>query len=76
VSRDVIDEPLDGVSLIVPSTSNFDVAGRLGPAELCSLDAAHRAPAGVVGPDLEDVGPYDRLVTMGARAAGFLVVQS
>ena len=75
VSRDVIDELLDGVSLFLPSASTFDVAGRLAPAELRSLDAVHLAAAGELGPDLEGVVTYDRRVVMGAEAAGLPVLQ-
>ena len=53
VSREVIDELLDGVSLFLPSASTLDVAGRLVPVKLRSLDAVHLAAAGELGPDLE-----------------------
>ena len=75
LSRDVIDELLDGVSLILPSASTFDVAGRLVPGELRSLEAVHLAAAGELGPDLEGVVTYDRRVMMGATAAGFQVIR-
>ena len=75
LSREVIDELLDGGSLFFPSASTFDVAGRLVPAELRSLDAVHLAAAGELGPDLEGVVTYDRRVVMGAEAAGFPVIQ-
>jgi hypothetical protein len=75
VDPDVIDELLDGVSLVLPSASTFDVAGRLVPAELRSLDAIHLAAAGELGPDLEGVVTYDQRVIAGAQDAGFPVIR-
>jgi predicted nucleic acid-binding protein len=75
VNPDVIDELLDGVSLVLPSSSTFDVAGRLAPVELRSLDAIHVAAAGELGPDLEGVVTYDQRVIAGANAAGFPVIR-
>jgi hypothetical protein len=37
LSREVIDELLDGVSLFFPSASTFDVAGRLDPPSCARL---------------------------------------
>ena len=75
VNPDVIDELLDGLSLVLPSASTFDVAGRLAPAELRSLDAIHLAAASELGPDLEGVVTYDQRVIAGAQAAGFPVIR-
>lgn len=75
VDPEIIEELLDGVSLIIPSASTFDVAGRLGPVELRSLDAVHLAAAGEIGPELEGVVTYDRRIVIGAAAAGFPVIQ-
>ena len=75
VNPDVIDELLDGISLVLPSASTFDVAGRLAPAEVRSLDAIHLAAAGELGPDLEGVVTYDQRVIAGAQAAGFAVIR-
>jgi hypothetical protein len=75
VNPDVIDELLDGVSLVLPSSSTFDVAGRLAPAELRSLHAIHLAAAGELGPDLEGVVTYDQRVIVGAQVAGFPVIR-
>ena len=75
VNPDVIDELLDGISLVLPSASTFDVAGRRAPAELRSLDAIHVAAAGELGPDLEGVVTYDQRVIAGAEAAGFPVIR-
>ena len=75
VNPGVIDELLDGVSLVLPSASTFDVAGRLAPAELRSLDAIRLAAAGELGPDLEGVVTYGQRVIAGAQAAGFPVIR-
>ena len=75
VNPDVIDELLDGVSLVLPSASTFNVAGRIAPAELRFLDAIHLAAAGELGPDLEGVVTYDQRVIVGAQAAGFPVIR-
>ncbi len=75
LDREIIEGLLDGVSLIVPSASTFEVAGRLGPVELRSLDAVHLAAAAEIGQELEGVVTYDRRVVMGAAAAGLPVIQ-
>ncbi len=72
---EIIEELLDGVSLILPSASTFDLAGRLGPVDLRSLDAVHLAAAAEIGPELEAVVTYDRRLVLGAAAAGFPVIQ-
>ena len=71
----IIEELLDGVSLILPSASTFEVAGRLGPVELRALDAVHLAAAAEIGRELEGVVTYDRHLAIGAAAAGFPVIQ-
>jgi predicted nucleic acid-binding protein len=75
LDREIIEGLLDGVSLIVPSASTFEVAGRLGPVELRSLDAVHLAAAAEIGQELEGVVTYDRRVVMGAAAVGLPVIQ-
>jgi len=75
VDPDVIDELLDGISLILPSASTYNAAARLAPVELRSLDALHLAAAAELGPDLEGVVTYDARVIAGAQFAGFPVVR-
>jgi predicted nucleic acid-binding protein len=75
LAPELIEELLDSVSLILPSASTFELAGRLGPVDLRSLDAVHLAAAGEIGPELEGVVTYDRRLVLGAAAAGFPVIQ-
>lgn len=75
VDPNVIDELLDGVSLVLPSASTFEAAARLAPVELRSLDALHLAAAAELGPDLEGVVTYDQRVIAGAQSAGFAVIR-
>lgn len=75
VAPGIIEELLDSVSLILAAASTFELAGRLGPVDLGSLDAVHLAAAGEIGPQLEGVVTYDRRVVSGAAAAGFPVIQ-
>ncbi len=75
VAPGIIEELLDSASLILPAASTFELAGRLGPLDLGSLDAVHLAAAGEIGPELEGVVTYDRRVVFGAAAAGFPVIQ-
>lgn len=59
IGSDLIENALDTVSLILPSSTTFFEAGRLLPATLRSLDALHLATAMELGDDLEGMVAYD-----------------
>lgn len=67
VDRDVVDEALDAVSLVLPTASTFLAAGMLGPPVLRSLDALHLAAALELGDDLEGLVTYDARMAEAAR---------
>jgi uncharacterized protein len=48
----------------------FDMAGRMGPSSLRSLDALHLAAAMSLGPDLSGVVAYDERFLAAASDAG------
>jgi hypothetical protein len=58
----IIEDALDTVSLILPTSTTFLVAGQLLPATLCLLDALHLAAAMEIGDDLEGMVAYGRLI--------------
>ena len=74
LDRDVVENVLDNVSLVLPSTTTFHLAGTMVPTELRSLDALHLATALELGDDLDAVVAYDARLIEGARAAGLSVV--
>jgi hypothetical protein len=73
ISNDIIEDALDTVSLILPSSATFFDAGRLPPATLRSLDALHLAAAMEIGDDLEGMVAYDGRLIEAARAASIEV---
>jgi predicted nucleic acid-binding protein len=67
-------EVLDSVTLVEVTTAICELAGRLDPAILRSLDAIHLAAAIDLGDDLEAVVVYDERLADAARANGLIVV--
>ena len=65
---------LDGVTLLELTTAIFEVAGRLDPAVLRSLDALHVAAALELGDELDGVVTYDERLAAAATANGISVV--
>ena len=51
----------------------FDLAGRLLPVELRSLDALHLAAALSIGRDLQAIVTYDKRMADAARKSGIPV---
>jgi len=64
----------DGIALIVLDSSIYDLAGRLQPARLRSLDAIHVAAALSLGSDLTAVVTYDKRMAEAATINGLKVL--
>ena len=64
---------LEAISLTRVTTATFEVAGRLDPEGLRSLDAIHVAAALDLGDDLEGFVAYDRRLAEAAEANGIAV---
>ncbi|MDA8367066.1 MAG: PIN domain-containing protein [Actinomycetota bacterium] len=65
---------LDSVTLLTLSTETFEVAGRLAPAAMRSLDSLHLAAALRLGDDLDALVTYDDRLADAARFNGALAV--
>lgn len=65
---------LESVTLIEMTSVICDEAGRLGPADLRSLDALHLAVALDLGDDLEGLVTYDARLAEGAAVNGVPVI--
>ena len=65
---------LDAVTLVDVTAAVFEVAGRLDPVGLRSLDAVHLAAALDLGDDLEGLVTYDDRLADAAIANGVPVV--
>ncbi len=65
---------LDSIILVEVSTSVFEVAGRLEPSVLRSLDAIHLAAALDFGDELEGLVTYDDRLAAAAESNGVVVV--
>jgi predicted nucleic acid-binding protein len=65
---------LDAVTLVDVTAAVFEVAGRLDPVGLRSLDAIHLAAALDLGDDLEGLVTYDDRLADAAIANGVPVV--
>ena len=74
INRDVIEDALESVSMVLPSVATFFTAGRLSPTSLRSLDALHLATAMELGDDLEGMVAYDDHLIDAARAASIHVI--
>lgn len=61
---------LDSLVLLTVTTETFEVAGRLDPSILRSLDALHLAAALSLGDDLEAMITYDERLAQACRANG------
>ena len=64
---------LDTLTLLEVSAAMFDLAGRLEPRTLRTLDAVHLAAALALGDDLESVVTYDERLADAARLHGLPV---
>ncbi len=64
---------LDGLILLAVTPSICEMAGRLNPDQLRSLDAIHLAAALSVGDDLDAVVTYDERFAQEARLQGLHV---
>ena len=62
----VADEVLSSIHLLKFGTGVFEMAARVGPAELRSLDALHLASAMELGSDLQGLVTYDKRLAAGA----------
>ena len=60
-------------STLTFDTEMFDLAGRLLPVELRSLDALHLAAALSIGRDLQAIVTYDKRMADAARKSGIPV---
>jgi predicted nucleic acid-binding protein len=65
---------LETITLVQVSTSMFEVAGRVDPVDLRSLDAVHLAAALELGDDLEGVLTYDERLAAAANLHGIRTV--
>lgn len=65
---------LDAITLVDVTAAVFEVAGRLDPVGLRSLDAVHLAAALDLGDDLEGLVTYDDRLADAAIANGVPVV--
>ncbi len=74
LDRQLADDALEVVSLILPAVPTFLTAGLFEPPTLRSLDALHLAAALELGTDLDGVVTYDARLADAARAASVLVV--
>ncbi|NNN19511.1 MAG: type II toxin-antitoxin system VapC family toxin [Acidimicrobiaceae bacterium] len=73
ISSDIIEDALDTVSLVLPSSTTFFDAGRLPPTTLRAIDALHLAAAMEIGDDLEGIVAYDGRLIEAAHAASIEV---
>lgn len=74
VDRQLVDDALEVVSLVLPAASTFLAAGSLRPPEVRSLDALHLASALELGQDLEGLITYDARLARAAAGASITVV--
>ena len=62
----VADQVLSSIHLLKIGTSAFELAARVGPTQLRSLDALHLAAAMELGSDLQGIVTYDKRLAAGA----------
>ena len=67
-------DALRGIAVIQLTRDTYDLAGRLQPARLRSLDAIHVAAALSLGPELTAVVTYDARMAEAARLNGLTVL--
>ena len=67
------EEVLRRVQLLRVNDRVLREAGRMGPAELRSLDAIHLASARELGPSVRQIVTYDERMADAARASGWAV---
>jgi predicted nucleic acid-binding protein len=65
---------LEAITILQVSTSIFEIAGRLDPVDLRSLDAVHLAAALDLGDDLAGMVTYDERLDAAAAANGIVSV--
>lgn len=63
-------EVLNSITLIELTTEIFEVAGRLDPSILRSLDSVHLAAALSLGDEMESMVTYDERLASAARSNG------
>ena len=68
-----LEDLLESITLLLPAASTFQVAARLAPANLRSLDALHVASALELGA-VQGIVTYDARVVGGAEAASVVVI--
>jgi predicted nucleic acid-binding protein len=66
-------EVLRRIQLLRLNDRVLDLAGRMEPAELRSLDAIHLASAQELGPSVKQIITYDERMSDAAKAAGWSV---
>lgn len=66
-------EVLDSITLLAVTSETFELAGKLDPAILRTLDAVHLAAALSMGDDLDTVVTYDDRLAAAAEANGVAV---
>lgn len=72
--EDAVGEAFAGLAIVELDRTIAELAGRIGPPTLRSLDAVHLASAVALGSELGAVVTYDRRLADAARAAGLEVI--
>ena len=65
---------LDAITVLTLTTATFELAARLDPVTLRSLDAVHLAAALTLGDDLESLVTYDDRLAEAARSNGVAAI--
>ena len=68
------DQVLSSIQLLKLGTSIFELAARVGPTNLRSLDALHLASAMELGSDLQGIVTYDRRLAEAAALNAMTVI--
>lgn len=74
VETEIVEMALATVFLLLPGSVTFNVAGKLLPSGMRSLDALHLASALELGRDLEGIVTYDVRMSEGARLRSIAVL--
>lgn len=70
----IADQVLSSIQLLKVGTSVFELAARIGPTRLRSLDALHLASAMELGSDLQGIVTYDRRLAEAAAQNAMTVI--
>ena len=73
IAGETIAQTLEGLLIVELDPQVADIAGRVEPSTLRSLDAIHLASALSVSEELDSLVTYDRRLADAARAAGLTV---